>query len=393
MSAVEHSQVKPQFRLFALAFRPFFLVAGVAAIVLILPWLLILSGDIAPSLYFIPSLWHAHEMLFGFVAAVIGGFLLTAVQAWTGIPGISGVRLAALILTWCLGRIAMLMPPSIVGWAGSLLDLSFIPLIAWVLGSYVVQARQWRNAIFLPILALFFLANLAMHLQALGYANTANLGLTLGLWLTLLLIIILGGRVLPMFTSNGLGGVETHSWKPIEIGSILCFLLFVLADLFNFGNLSRCLALLCAIFHGIRLYGWRPLMTLETPLLWVLHIGYAWLVIAFLLFALGDLLLLPRSIAIHAFALGVVGNFVIGMMSRVALGHTGRALVAAKLTEIAYLLVNLAALFRVILPALSEFPWLTLMMLGGVSWSAAFLLFLVVYVPILSLARVDGKEG
>ncbi len=393
MSKAESSKSELQVRMFALAFRPFFLVAALASLILVFLWLLVLSDAIELSLYFIPSLWHAHEMIFGFIAAVISGFLLTAVQAWTGLPGIKGVKLILLVLVWFCGRLLITLPAAAHNWSTAALDLAFLPLVAIVLSTYIVRAKQWRNAVFIPILLLYFFANLLMHLQALGIANSAYAGLSLGLWLTLLLIIILGGRVVPMFTSNGLGGVEIYSWKWVNIGSILFFLLFAFADLFRHDSAARYLALICAVFHFVRLCGWRPQLTLKTPLLWVLHIGYVWLIIGFLLYAAAETMLFPRSVAIHAFALGTIGNFVIGMMSRVALGHTGRALMATKTMAIAYALVNFAALLRVIFPVFFELRRMPLMYAAGISWIASFLLFLIVFIPVLSLARLDGKEG
>ncbi len=393
MSKPESNEPSLQVRLFALAFRPFFIVAAIASLGLILLWLAILSGELRLTMHFSHNLWHAHEMLFGFVAAVIAGFLLTAVQAWTGLPGIKGYKLIILVLVWFAGRLLITFPVLAPVWSTVLVDLAFFPLLALVLSTYVVRAKQWRNAVFIPILLLYSVANLLMHLQILGIANSAQTGLTLALWLTLLLIIILGGRVLPMFTSNGLGGVEIHSWKSVNVASILFYLLFVLADLSGFNSAAIYLAGVCAVVHFIRLCGWRSHLTLMTPLLWVLHVGYAWLVIGFVLFALSEYLSLTRSVAIHAFAVGTVGNFVIGMMSRVALGHTGRPLQATIAMAIAYGFVNLAVLFRVIAPFFFESSWLSLMVAAGLTWALSFLIFLFIYIPILSLARIDGKEG
>jgi len=382
-----------KFTLFALGFRPFFLAAGSAAVALMSLWLLILSGYIEPAIYLPATIWHSHEMIFGFVAAVITGFLLTAVQAWTGIPGFKGWGLALLFLLWLAARLLLFFPPADSFVLVALVDLAFFPITALILARYVLRSKQWRNGIFIPILLLFFIANLMVHLQALGFSSTANIGLNLGLWLTLLMIVILGGRVLPMFTSNGLGGVEVYSWKAINIGGIVLFLLLIVSDLLQFNNLVPWLAIACAGVHGVRLYGWRPHLTWRTPLLWVLHIGYIWLIIGLLSLAAVHLFSLPRSIAIHAFAVGTIGNFIMGMMSRVSLGHTGRNLIASSLMALAYLLVNIAALIRVILPMFTQLNWMSWILASGITWVIAYSLFLVIYIPILSRARIDAKPG
>jgi len=378
---------------FALAFRPFFIAGAAAAVALMLPWLLFLSGHAGTGVYFSGTLWHAHEMLFGFVAAVITGFLLTAVQTWTGLPGLRGGGLAGLVVLWLTGRLLMAFPVDSPLWINTVVDLLHLPVVAGVLGASVVRVKQWRNAIFIPILLLFFIANLLTHLEALGVAHTATTGLYLGLWLVLLLIIILGGRVLPMFTSNGLGGVKVHSWKPINAGSILFFVLLAAADLFHQAALAGWLAGVCLVFHTVRLWGWKPWLTPGTPLLWVLHIGYAWLLMGFFLYALSDPLALPRTVAVHAFAVGTIGNFIIGMMARVSLGHTGRPLKVNGIMAFAFALVNVAAFVRVLLPLMVPLPWLTGIVTAGLAWVLAFALFFIVYLPILGRPRVDGRPG
>lgn len=379
--------------LFALAFRPFFLAAGAAAVGLMLLWLWMLHGAVDMPTYLSASLWHAHEMIFGFLAAVIVGFLLTAVRTWTGLPGLSGWPLALLALLWLLGRLLLASAPLQLYPLVALIDLAFVPVAAVILGISVIKVKQWRNAIFLPILTLFFIANLLVHLQALGLTSTASLGLSMGLWLVLLLIIILGGRVLPMFTSNGLGGVKVSDNRLVNIGSIVSFILLAISDLLQAEALLPWLALVCVVFHGLRLLGWRCFLTWRTPLLWVLHIGYAWLIAGFILVALQEMLALPRTVPMHAFAVGTIGNFVIGMMSRVALGHTGRTLQAARIMTLAYVAVNLAAFVRVILPLLLPLDQATLILVAGLLWILGYGIFIIVYLPILGRPRVDGKPG
>ncbi len=387
------STAKRQLSLFALAFRPFFLAGSAAAVILMIFWLLSLTGHIGPTSYLDPVIWHSHEMIFGFAAAVIVGFLLTAVQTWTGIPSVKGNALVLLFLLWFMGRLLLAFPVEDIQLLTIFIDLLFFPVVAVILAAKVIRTKQWHNGIFLPVLTLFFIANLLVHLQALGRGSAADTGLALGLWLVLLLIIIIGGRVLPMFTSNGLGGIKVHSYKYINIGSILFFILLAASDLFQLKGITPWLAGICVIFHSIRLYGLRPHLTVKTPLLWVLHIGYAWLIIGLILFGLSDILSLPRSVAIHAFAVGTVGNFIIGMMSRVSLGHTGRPLQPAKIMTLAFGLINIATVARVFLPLFTPTQWSIFIVAAGVFWILAYSIFFLVYLPILSKPRVDGKEG
>lgn len=382
--------------LFALGFRPFFLLAGVFAVLLMALWVPIFEGGFALETYYGQIGWHSHEMIFGYTAAVIAGFLLTAVRNWTEIPTPSGTRLAGLAALWLLGRLAPFFPAALAaGWVIALIDISFLPALGVAIGIPLARSGQKRNLIFLPLLAAFFAANFLIHLEILGYAgNVAGRGTLLALNLILVLIVIMGGRVIPFFTERALQGVVPKRWPVVEKLSPLSVIVFLLVEVvFPNSLLSGLFAALAGVTNGIRLWGWFTWRYWSVPLLWVLHLGYGWVVVGFCLKALAALGFISPQFTNHAFAVGAIGVLTIGMMARVSLGHTARPLKAAPATAVAFGLVNLAALVRGLLPSIF-LAWLPqLVMLAGALWIAAFLIFIVVYTPILIQPRVDGRPG
>ncbi len=383
---------------FALGFRPFFLLAGVAAVLLILFWLLIYEGWVAlPDYYnrsWFGNSWHAHEMLFGYAVAVVAGFLLTAARNWTKQPTISGVPLMLLALLWLLARLLPFVagvPFAVV----ALIDLLFLPLLALALFIPVLRARQWRNIVF-PLLALLLAgANLFFHYALFGLmTGGVRIGLVLGLYVVLLLIVIMGGRVIPFFVELGAPGAKSRSWPVVEWLSIATLVMLALTELFHPDAVAiAAVAMVAAVVHGVRLAGWCSRAALRVPLLWVLLSGYGWLVIGFVLLVLAVPFDLPRSLAWHAFTVGAIGVLTIGMMSRVALGHTGRAMQPHWLMGYAFVLLNLAALVRVVMVVFWPGYYEQLVLIAGMLWIFGFVLFVVIYAPILMRARVDGQPG
>lgn len=391
---IEEPGNKNHFALFALGFRPFFLLAALSAPLLIILWLLQLSGKITLSTYYSPAGWHAHEMLFGYTVAVIAGFLLTAAGNWTGIKMISGWRLLLLSLIFIFSR---LMPfiSFLPYWIIMLLDFSFIPLVTLLIAIPVIRAKQWSNLIFIPLLLLMAIANLIVHLNALDIISTANeMGNRMMLYLIILLIVIMGGRVIPFFTERGVVGVQTKKWNLIEKLSPLSVILVAIADVFyNDMIITGYIALIAAIIHFIRLSGWYSEKIWRVPLVWVLQLAYGWFIIGFILKAAAIISYEVTIFSYHAFTVGGIGVMTLGMMARVSLGHTGRELKINNAMVIAFILINIAALLRVIVPIFMPDNYLQLIQLAGYIWVLSFIIFLFVYTPVWLKSRIDGREG
>jgi uncharacterized protein involved in response to NO len=298
------TQPVPRFALFALGFRPFFLLAGIAAVLLVPLWVQSFVGAGPVFTYYDPLTWHGHEMLFGYSVAVIAGFLLTAVQNWTGLPTTSGKALAGLALLWLAGRIAPFFADALPGWLIASVDLLFLPVLAIAIALPLLRSRQNQQLVFLLVLAALTAANLMVHLQLLGFdQSSTGPGLKLATYLVILLVTILGGRVIPFFTNRGLNREASCSWKAIEILAIASLLLLLILDMLAAAPTAiATLAGLAALMHAIRLYGWYQAGIWRVPLLWVLHLAYAWLVVGLLLQALGVSGQINPSLYLHAFS-------------------------------------------------------------------------------------------
>jgi len=382
--------------LFDLGFRPFFLLAGISALLLVSLWIYAYSlGGIEFRYYPVMASWHSHEMIFGYAVAVIAGFLLTAVRNWTGIRTPGGTALAGLVMLWLAGRVLPFFSGTVSHWIIAIVDTAFLPVLAVTLSIPLLRRRQKHNLVFLLILAALTAANVLVHLQLLDFTRaTASRGTSFAIYLIVLLIAILGGRVIPFFTEKGITGATTRQWKPVEYLSLGALLALVVLDLLDATPLAVIIfAVLAATAHAIRLLGWYQRGVWSVPLLWVLHLGYAWLVTGFALKALSAAGLINPMLAIHAFTTGGIGTITLGMMARVALGHTGRTLSAAPAMTWAFILANLAGLARVFLPVVAPAGYREWIVLAGLFWSAAFTLFLISYARILIRPRVDGLPG
>ena len=383
-----------RFSLFELGFRPFFLGAGFAAIGLMLWWLGILLGVVPGSSYYGVFAWHPHEMVFGFAVAVIGGFLLTAARNWTGVQTLKGPALAVLAGIWLLGRILPLLAEIIPSWLIALVDIAFLPLLAISLASVMLRANKLPQLIFVAILMTMFAANVMIHLQLLGITDSGSrLGMSLAINAVVLVIIVMAGRVLPMFTERGAPGAMPRKWPWLEKVAISSVVILLIVELvYPSVWLVALVAGVAALAHGLRLWGLYSRLVWSVPLLWVLHLGYAWMVLGFGLKALAMLELVQPAIAAHAIVASI-SVLSLGMMSRVSLGHTGRPLVAASAMAWAFGLLNLGMCFRVFLPLFAPDLALQATVLSAMMWMSAFLIFVIVYVPILIRARVDGQPG
>lgn len=390
--------------LFEYGFRPFFLLAGLQAVIAMLAWMAVLQGRLRlgglattlPGFY-----WHGHEMLFGFVLAVIAGFLLTAMPNWTGSQPLRRAPLAALVALWLASRVA--------AWYGAtgpwvaVIDLAFPAVLIGIVAVTLGRARAWRNMILIPILLLLLIGDGLVHAEALGLtADTARTGLILAADTILLLIVVIGGRVVPAFTGAALarigGGVALASRPRVAQAAVLSVVLLLIVDVFAPGSLlAGAVAAFAALMNGIRLAGWRSSRALGQPILWILHLGYFWVVAALVGEAVADLGgPLGPTTALHILTVGVIGSFTIGMMTRAGLGHCGRPLIAGPALTTAYVLISLAALARIFGPAVTAgIPggFITAMMVSGGLWVAGFGIFVAVMAPLFLRRRADGRPG
>lgn len=387
----EHQKPKP-FSLFNLGFRPFFLGGALAATLLMLGWLHLLSSGSEINYYPTTALWHSHEMLFGFALAIVAGFLLTAVRNWTNIQTLYGWPLAILFLTWLLARIIVFVP-TVPHWLIALVDLSFAPALAVSIAVPVIRSKNYRNLIFVPLLSAFFIANLMIHAEIAGLASGLNdLATQLALSLVIMMITIIGGRVIPFFTERGVPGVVCKRYSLIEKAVIPMMLMWIVGSLTGITALIVPLSLLLGTISLIRSYGWYSHAVFRVPLVWVLHLGYLFVAIGFLLYALSNLELVPRSVALHAFTAGAIGTMTLGMMARVSLGHTGRTLEISNCVKLAFALMVAAAAIRTAIQWL-PLEYMTTLYLSGALWIAAWALFLYRYSMLLIKPRVDGVFG
>jgi len=366
-------------------FRPFFFLAALYAGVAIPTWLwLYLSGHSLPG-PFDGLHWHAHEMLFGYLQAVLAGFVLTAIPNWTGRLPLSGWPLAGLVSLWIAGRIACATASDpIIALA---IDVAFPAALAFAIWREVTAGRNWKNAPVAAMITIFGVANSFDHLANLGLVQH-GLGVRLALGAIIMMVALIGGRIVPSFTRNWLaknGG--TH--LPASFGNLDKAALAVTCAAvtgwiaFPETGASGAAFVLAGIFLAARLARWRGQCTTREPIVFILHVGYAWLGVALLLLG-GSVFVnaLPQSAALHALTAGAIGTMTLAVMTRASLGHTGRAIVADRFVVAAYAAVTAGAALRVAAPLTGD--WYThVLACGGTLWSAAFLLFAVRYAPIL----------
>lgn len=397
LNSREHQTALPGgFALGRMGFRPFFLLAALFAVGAVPSWLLVLDGRIALSNRGGPLLWHSHEMLFGYTVAVIAGFLLTAASRWTGRVTAVGGPLYALAGLWVLGRTALLFGDALPGAVVAVVDLSFLPALMVVVGRPLVATENRRNYFLLGILGGLWIANGATHLEMTGLLpGAAAWGTRLALNLITAILLIIGARVIPMFTRNATRQESIRSSPRLEVATAVLVALLTVAEAALAPLLVRVVlgaaAALCALASMGR---WGTGASFRQPLLWVLHLGYLWVPVALLLRSaeLAGAPIAP-SASIHALTAGAIGTLTLGMMSRVTLGHTGRLIVACPLTAACFVLVSLAAALRVIGPELFAEHVRDVWMLSGAAWVLAFALYLARYAPMLLSPRVDGGAG
>jgi uncharacterized protein involved in response to NO len=389
--------------LFEAGFRVFFLLAPLYATSAILEWLLIYSGAIVLPIDVAPTLWHAHEMIFGFAAAGVAGFFLTAVPNWTGAPFVRGLPLVILAAVWLAGRVAMHLGSILPLPLTAAIDLAFLPMLGAMVAPPLLRHGVGKNAMLLIVLSALWLADAAMQVEFAGASlglslKTGARGARIAIDIIALLITVIGGRIVPAFTTAQLKLRSVRrlprSFAWLDRMVILSMALLLASEIIDGGGeIAALVALAAALLQAVRLALWRGLATRGTPILWVLHLGYAWLVLGLALKG-GEAFLdwLPESAALHALTIGAIGTMMTGVMSRAALGHTGRKLEAHALIVVTYGLISFAALLRILAPLVPE-QQVHFFICSGIAWSLAFALFLWVYTPILIHPRTDGQSG
>ncbi len=377
-------------------FRPLFFGGAFWAVVVVTLWVLAFAGKLTLPSGFDPLAWHRHEMLFGYLGAVIAGFLMTAIPNWTGRLPIAGARLALLAGLWLAARVAVLFS-AVTGLAlAALLDIGLLATLTFVASREVIAAKN-RNVPVVAAAGLFTLADAIDHAELFGAAVPTGLGWRLGFAIVLLLVSLIGGRIIPSFTRNWLakqGGERGLPTQPNRFD--LAVIAATAAALFCWTALpdqavSGALLVLAGLLQAARLARWSGLQTIREPLVLILHLSYAWLPIGLTLLG-GSYFVwcIPASAALHALSAGAMASITLAVMTRATLGHTGRTLRADGPTRAIYVLVTLGAIVRFAAPMLAV-DYVLMIALAGLLWGGAFLLFLIAYGPKLLGARPDGR--
>ena len=376
--------------LFSYGFRPFFLFGAIYAGAMVPLWLAVFAGDISLPTAFAPRDWHVHEMLFGYVAAVIAGFLLTAVPNWTGRLPIQGMPLAILFAAWLAGRWAVTFSV-LIGWQLALmLDAAFLLLLAAAAAREIIAGRKWNNLMVVGVVSMLAVTNVAFHVEA-HLGGLAEYSTRVGIGLVVTLVCVIGGRIVPSFTRNWLARREPgrlpipfNRFDAITIAAgVGAMIAWVITPSGRFAAAALGVA---GLLHLVRLVRWAGYRTLSDRLVLILHVAYAFVPTGFLLAALAAVDLVAPSAGIHAWTGGAIGSMTIAVMTRASLGHTGQALSASVATQFVYASIVVAALARVC-AALEPAHSAPLLIVAGVAWAAAFLGFALVYAPLLCGAR------
>jgi uncharacterized protein involved in response to NO len=378
-----------------LGFRPFFLLGAIWAVLAMLAWLLVLTGAVDLPSGLGPVDWHVHELLYGYLPAIVAGFLLTAVPNWTGRLPVTGLPLLALVLVWASGRLAV----TVGLWLGplltALLDLAFLAALIAIIARELVAGANKRNLPVLLLVGLLFLGNAVFHLEAARHGSAAY-GTRLGIAAILMLLMLIGGRIVPSFTRNWLAkghATERAAGRlPAPMGLFDGFAiafagLTLLSWLFSpWSPVTAVLAAIAGLLHLARLARWAGDRTLMEPLVVILHVGYLFVPLGFLLLAASHFTPTVQPIAaLHAWTVGGIGTMTLAVMTRASLGHSGRPLTAGATTSVIYLLIILSALARILDGTAWGFEGLRV--LAGTLWILAFTTFVATYWPMLTRPR------
>jgi uncharacterized protein involved in response to NO len=396
MLALRRRRMAASHPFFRGGFRPFFFGGAAWAVIALTLWICSLTGEISLPTALDPLAWHRHEMLFGFVGAVIGGFLLTAVPNWTGRLPIAGLPLAGLFALWLAARLALLFSAATGLWPAAILDVGVFIALGIVAAREVLEANN-RNLPVVGMILLFGFADALDYLAIGGVLPLPDLGWQLAIAIVVLLISLIGGRIIPSFTRNWMAKQGMKSGLPTQPGRF---------DLFVIGATAVALlawltgpqetpigavVLAAATLQVVRWARWSGYRTYRDPLVLVLHVGYLWVPVGLALLGLSLIGLVPRTAAIHALTAGAMATMILAVMTRASLGHTARELKANAATVVIYLLVTAGALLRVT-AALRLIDYNRGIEIAGLAWGAAFLLFLIAYAPVLWRPRLGEQS-
>ena len=380
--------------LFSYGFRPFFLVAGLWAIVGILLWIPQYMGKLSVPTHLSPLDWHVHEMLYGYVAAAIAGFLLTAIPNWTGRLPVNGWPLAGLAALWLAGRLALLASAQLGGLVAAIIDIAFLATLATVAGREIVAGKNWRNLRLLVILLVLVLGNVVFHAETL-MAGSAAYGSRIAIAAVILMISLIGGRIVPSFTNNWLSrnnpGRMPVPFSQFDMAALVVSVLALVAWIAAPMHwLSGALLIVAGGLQAMRLARWAGDRTMADRLVLILHIGYSFVPLGFVMIGLAAFTSeVPATAGVHAWTAGAIGLMTVAVMTRATLGHTGQPLQAGRATQAIYALLLAAALVRIVAAFIGS---VDLLEFAGLCWAAAFILFVLLYGPLLAMRKPGWSE-
>ena len=395
MTAPTEKPHKPVF--LALGFRPFYLLAAIFAALALPLWIASYAGWLQWGGYLQGTNWHSHEMIFGFAPAVMAGFLLTAARNWTGQPTPTGAKLGMLASLWIMARVAAVTGPALVA---AMLDAAFLPALGVVIALPIWRSRNVRNFKILLVLSLLTAANVAYHLSYLNWwpAEVMPLAITAALDVITILMAIIGGRVIPAFTANAVAAAQPRHIKSVEVAALGSLVLILTADILAYWRALApqvwvILLVTAAVAHGIRLVLWQPQRTIHNMLLCMLPLAYVWIPVSLALRATVQVWGISAAAPTHALTIGAISSLMLAMMTRSALGHTGRNLSAGWAETSAFLLLQLAAVVRVGATFIPAPYYRDAVFTACILWLLAFTAFLLRYWAILTRPRIDGRPG
>ncbi|MEN5277642.1 NnrS family protein [Brucella sp. TWI432] len=376
--------------IFSYGFRPFFLGGAIWAVLAMLLWMLSLTFGVSVGGAYGALNWHAHEMVFGFSSAVLAGFLMTAIPNWTGRLPVSGAPLAILFGTWLIGRVLFLNPDITNLYLAVAIESLFLPMLLFISAREIIAGRQWKNLKVLIAVSVVTIANFTFHYLAITDGDVAMAN-RIGVSAYVLLVMLIGGRIIPSFTRNWLNKTgSTRAPVPFNRYDVLCIMVAALACISWVvapeSTLTAILAIITAVLHTIRLYRWRGWSVAREKILLVLHVAYAFVPLGYIAIACAALGHLNPYSALHVMTVGVIGTMMLAVMTRATRGHTGRPLTATPSTQIAYLCIILAALLRPFAEMMPNF-FHSLLAGSALLWMLAFGLYVLEYGPMLTRQR------
>lgn len=386
-----------KFALFNLGFRPFFLGASIFAIVSMVSWMHVyFSNGFANIEHISASQWHAHEMLYGYGMAVVAGFLLTAVKNWTGIPTLCGKPLAIMFTLWCVARVLFLFGTTFLPWAATA-DFLFGLMLVVAITIPIIKAKQWMQLAVVVKVLLLFIGNIVFFLGYFGVLASGMLYAINGAVLLFIsLILMIGRRIIPFFIERGTEvKVQLKQYKCLDISILVVFLALFLNVIFiQAPHLTALLSWALFALNGFRLCNWYTTGIWRVPLLWSLYLS-AWSInLGFMFFGLQTENSNLSIMTLHMFTIGGIGLITLSMMSRVALGHTGRDIRnPSPWMKIAFASLIVSVIFRVLVPMITMQFYTTWVLVAAIFWVFSFAIYVSIYIPILLKPRADGAFG